>query len=616
MKKFEIFRYLKKFSILILLIAFLGTFATYLYVDGRQQYTANITIQYTNSAIDSGLTPAGTKLDVNEIYSSAVISQAMEMMGSNGPLNIIRSRCSVQEIIPADQKTINEALLGKGEPVTYFPDTYKVSLVVDSNYGARYARNALDAIMQSYCTYYTENYVEDRLSLNPSTNLLQNGYEYYQCIRMLENDTQDMLEFLKKKKDNYPDFRSSKTGYSYADLYDIYKEFNDYTIPELYGKVLDGPQVKDGDILREYLANQITESNQTEHNKSDRRALIKKLIDNYVERNKGIMGGSISDDEDYVQSILRQIEESGSGEKAITTYDSLILSMIDIDKNVASEQIERAFLQEISTAFGEINSGSSGTKQQHEELEKLINDYEGQLTKYYEIVKEASKELNLSISADYLKMLSSVRVYPALNAKMYLTIAVVLFLLIGVAGSIFLGRIGDIIDYLLYVDKKTKLPNRDKINDYVDDYAGKILPENYSCFAFRLVNLSEITKRYGYTVGDAVLKDFSDLVKSLFIEEGGFVGYNGIGNYNAFYEHCSRKKADVMLYILQQQVKEYNELNPEYPIHYKAGVVVTSEVGDYQIRNLLRLASEALKNSEIIGDDEPMNQKDSVNNNA
>ena len=43
-----------------------------------------------------------------------------------------------------------------------------MSLVVDGKLGGSYARNMLDAIMQSYCTYYTEKYVEQKLSLNPS----------------------------------------------------------------------------------------------------------------------------------------------------------------------------------------------------------------------------------------------------------------------------------------------------------------------------------------------------------------------------------------------------------------------------------------------------------------
>ena len=71
--------------------------------------------------------------------------------------------------------------------------------------------------MQSYCTYYTESYVEQRLSLSPSTGLLGGDYDHYECISILEDDTNAMLEFLKAKKDDHPDFRSSKTGYSYAE---------------------------------------------------------------------------------------------------------------------------------------------------------------------------------------------------------------------------------------------------------------------------------------------------------------------------------------------------------------------------------------------------------------
>ncbi len=193
---------------------------------------------------------------------------------------------------------------------------------------------------------------------------------------------------------------------------------------------MNGPQIKDGKILREYRLNQIAESNQREVNNTEKRELIDHLIQNFVEGNRGIMGGTVTDDNEYVESIIRDVEEYGSGEKAVTTYDNLILSLVQIDKNVSSEQIERAFLQEVSKAFGNINSGSSGTKESHEELEKLINKYENELSKYYEIVNETSKELNLSISADYLKMLSSVRVNAAINQNLYITIAFVLFLIV------------------------------------------------------------------------------------------------------------------------------------------------------------------------------------------
>ena len=589
MKKFEILRYLKRFSFLIFLLSLAGSLLIYLYADNKQAYTASVVIKYTNSGVDDGYAPDGSKLDVNEIYSSAVISQAMDALGASGKLSNIRSNVTVTPIIPDDQQKINDALIEKGEEITYFPNTYRVSLVVSGKQGANYARNMLDAILQSYCTYYTEKYVEQKLSLNPSSHLLENGYDYYECIRILENDTNDMQNFLLAKREHYPDFRSSKTGYTYADLCAIYSSFKKYTIPELYAQVLSGPQIRDGTVLQEFLANSIADSNQTEQVDTGRRTSIEQLIDEYVQKNAGILESYFTEGGDNVSSnyILGNIEQAGAGDKAQTTYDGLILELVDIDKKIAANQIDREFLSEILTNFQNVDFG--GTSEEHTRMEQMINDYEAQLQKYYEIVNVSSKELNLYISADYLKMMSSVRVAPSINVKLYLVIALVLFFVIGCCGAIVLGRLSDVVDYLLYTDKKSGLPNREKLDVYINGLSGKILPEDYTCFALQLDNLSELSKRFGYTVGDGVLKDFSGLVQ-LMGDTDGMIGYNGIGKFNAFFDECSDKKASVMVRILESQVEEYNKLNPEYPIKFTAAWATTSSTGLYEIRDLLRLA--------------------------
>ena len=97
------------------------------------------------------------------------------------------------------------------------------------------------------------------------------------------------------------------------------------------------------------------------------------------------------------------------------------------------------------------------------------------------------------------------------------------------------------MDYLLYVDKKTGLPNREKLNIYIGEMAGKVLPEAFTCFTLNLDNLSELTKRFGYTVGDGVLKDFAGLVQ-LMGDTEGMRGYNGVGRFVVFFEECSSKR--------------------------------------------------------------------------
>lgn len=594
MKKFEIFRYFKKFGILIFLVAALGFAATYLYVQNNQKYTATATIQYTNSEIENGLNPDGSKLDVSEVYSSSVISQALDFLGDPGPLNIIRSHCNAQEVISAEQKAINDALIDKGEEVTYTPDTYKINLVVDGNYGEQYARNALDAILQSYCTFYTEKYVERKLSITPSVGLLENGYDYYECIRILENDTNDMIEFLKAKKDDYPDFRSSKTGYCYKDLYDIYMQFKNYVLPELYAKVLKGPQMKDGTVLKNHIANNIAQSQQNEAVQKEQRKKITDLVDNYVNKNLG-MPGEMSDGDTIASDyILDHIEEDkGAGENAQTTYDGLILEIVGIDKNIANKEIDRGFDTEILEKFNGVSGIESGSSEEHSEIERLISEYESDLSKYYDIVSATGKELNLAVSADYLKMISTVRVYPAINSKMYLVLSLALFLIIGCLGAIVLGRFNDILVYILYTDKKTGMPNRDKLNVYINELAGKLIPDDYSCIIVTLDNLEALTKRYGYSVGDGALKDFADIIKVMGDTEG-VTGYNGAGNYYLFFDKCNEKKTETIIKILHDQVKNYNNVNKNYPLEYSAAFANSTALGIYDIRELIRAALASL----------------------
>ncbi len=66
-----------------------------------------------------------------------------------------------------------------------------------------------------------------------------------------------------------------------------------------------------------------------------------------------------------------------------------------------------------------------------------------------------------------------------------------------------------------------------------------------------------------------MLKDFAGLVQ-LMGDTEGMRGYNGIGRFVVFFEECSSKKGSSHDPILDNQVEEYNSLNPKYPIRYTA----------------------------------------------
>ena len=594
MKKFDILRYLRRFFALVLAVTMAGTVVVYWYCKNNQTYTASVNIKYLHDGIKDGFAPDGTAMNVDEIYSSKVISQAMESLGLQSGINLVRSHCTVEELIPDDQKALQEALIDKGEESTYFPDEYKVTLVVDGSLGASYARRVLDAIVSSYSTIYTEEYVELPLTMNPSSGLLNSGYDYYECVDVLSADTTEVLNYLEDKKTNYPNFRSSVTGYSYEDLYDIYKMLYDYEIPSLYANVMTGPQVRNADKLCRNLTQSIESSVQSEQVYQEREAYLSGLIQNYSEKNRDLINYHYHNDanDSGTDYILKNVEAYDDNQSKQITYDSLILEYVEIDKTLRSSAIRRAYTQQLLDTFQAVG-GVGGDEASHAAIESEINKYEQTLVDYYQIVNQTSMEHNRSLSADYLQTTSSTRVWPSINTKLYLAIGFVFFFLVGCALAVVVGRSRDFVEYFMYVDKKTGMPNREKLNVYITGMADRILPEDYTCFALQLDNLTEMSRRFGYHVGDGILKDFSGLLQ-LMGDTDGTVGYNGAGKFLAFFDECSTRKAEVMIRILQSQGDEYNKLTPESPILFTAAWATTSEEELYHVRDLVRCAQKKM----------------------
>ena len=84
MKNFQIFRYLKKLLPIIVILCLVATYAINFKLKGSNTYVASEVIHYNDPVAEQGLTPTGSKLDVNEIKSSAVMSKVVERMGLTG----------------------------------------------------------------------------------------------------------------------------------------------------------------------------------------------------------------------------------------------------------------------------------------------------------------------------------------------------------------------------------------------------------------------------------------------------------------------------------------------------------------------------------------------------
>ena len=601
MKEFSVFRYLKQFSLLIFLLAVVGSLAVFFYGQSQQRYIASTVIQYTNDGAKDGYTPDGSPLNVEEIYCPTVIDAALTDLGYPTNIDAIRSSCYVEEEISEKQRKLNEALLEKGQEPDYSTDTYRVYYIGDNDSGEEFAWDMLDAIINNYYEFYAGKYVEEQLQNNGVSVLAEGNYDYLESAQVLEDSVWEMLNYLQDKRESHPYFRSVETGYTYSDLYRIYSFLYNYEIPGLYASILTDAETGDIELLKSRLTQDCEDLQLYIENRQARADSLRTLIENYSNRNKEMMDyhyHSSATQGIGTEYILKDVEYSKENGNKETTYDGLIQEYVDLNIGIRQKVIEKEHNEYLLSVFESASRAKGRTTAHPEEIDGKIAHCADLATEYYQYVEKTGHELNRYLSANYLTMVSSISVQPAVNLKLYLAIAVVLFAVVGGIVAVLLGRSLDFIDYFRYIDKTVQLPNRARCDVYINECSDRLLDEDFSCLVLKMNSLGRLSSAYGREVGNEVLKDFAMILKS-FGDSYGFVGYNGSGVFLSFFPGCSSRKADVILEAIGKQILKYNNANPEHGIAYTCGKAVSSADSVFEIRQLLRLAMQRMETAQV-----------------
>jgi diguanylate cyclase (GGDEF)-like protein len=576
------------------IVALIGAIAVSYYASSKQVYTATTAIQYSNSAISDGLTPNGSKLDVSEIYSSTVIKGAIEDLGLNVSIDSVRSKVKVTAVIPEDEDLKKETALKKGEEYSYFPTDYIITYEADSEKSMQYAGNMLDAIIKNYYSFYSEKYVDQLILPNNASNIKSNDYDYIESAEIIQQSLKDIDNYLIQKRQNYPDFRASATGYSFADLENIYDYLLNNKVPYLYAMILQQKYTKDNDLLLKKQQDTIDSLEINIANNEEKSKKLKTLIDNYSQKNTN-HGASVNEGaaEDNSTAIIMDVDGREKRELDVTTtYDDLIIEYVKINQWIEHDKIDKQHAEYIKSIFI--------TNSQNEVLSETIEDdieaMVALINDEYKIVQETAQELNEYLGASHLNTLNSIVTSQKVNIKLYIGLAVVFFLFLGCAGAVVIGRFKDFLEYILYTDKTTKLPNRQMCDIQIDALSEKKLGENFTCMIIQIDNLSQINDTLGRKGGDILLGSFGEIIKTL-SRNYGFVGCNRPGYFLALCEDCSVSKAKLFMEMLEKSVDDYNGKRVEIDVMYSAVFSNSTEEKIYQIRGLIRNATDKMYQS-------------------
>lgn len=115
--------------------------------------------------------------------------------------------------------------------------------------------------------------------------------------------------------------------------------------------------------------------------------------------------------------------------------------------------------------------------------------------------------------------------------------------------------------------------------------------KNKDCVVLSIDNLREVNRAIGYAAGDKILEEIGDTLKAL-SREYGFIGYNGANQFLCLLDNCTGEKAEFMLSLLSESIKQFNEGNPGVMIEMKARIADSKKTGIYQINKLISKAYE------------------------
>ena len=587
MKEFQLLRYLSKGKFIILIVALVGAISVYYYANSKQVYTATTAIQYSNDAIKDGLTPNGSKLDVSEIYSSTVIKGAIEDLGLNCSIDEVRSK--VRAVIPEEEEQKKETAISKGEEYSYFPTDYVITYEADSEKSMRYAGNMLDAIIKNYYSFYSEKYVDQLILPNNASNISSNDYDYIESAEIIQESISDIDNYLLQKRQSYPDFRASATGYTFTDLENIYNYIINNKVPYIYAKILQGKYTKDNDLLikkQQSIIEQLDINIQNNATKADK---LKYLIDNYSEKETNSEQGGTEGTTNGNSSIIMDVDGRDRELNVTTTYDDLVAEYVNINQSIESDRIDKEYAEYIRSVFIDNTQNQVFSEDIEKDLEELVS----LLNSEYKLVQATARELNEYLGASHLNTLNSVIISQKVNIKLYIGLAIVFFLFFGCAGAVLIGRFKDFLEYILYTDKVTRLPNRQMCDIQINTLNEKQIGEQFTCMVIQIDNLAEINETLGRSAGDMMLSGIGEIVKTL-SRNYGFIGCNRPGLFIGLYENCSVTKAKLFLEMLEKSVKDYNKRQVEIEVKYSIAFSNSTEEKVYQIRSLIHNASDKI----------------------
>lgn len=216
----------------------------YHYIETNYIGWMTLTLNYANGR--NGLKPEGGRFNIADIKSDEVIEGAIHILNDESlSVEGVKSRIGIDTVMPKSSVENTISAIADNDMYSYSPSEFDIYYSQEDKFKKNMSQEFLTALSLSYTNYFNKNYApkNDVLQFEIDENF--SNYDYNEQYTVIYDKLASMLRYLDKRASADSNFRSEKTGYTFANLITLLNNIRDVDLEKLNSYIIQNGVTRD-----------------------------------------------------------------------------------------------------------------------------------------------------------------------------------------------------------------------------------------------------------------------------------------------------------------------------------------------------------------------------------
>jgi len=400
----EIIGIIRKYFLRIVAISLAAGFIGGYVVNTMQTYTCTLGFKYNHEEAAQGLARDGeSKLDPYEIQNPVVIRAALQNMGMDSTdydVKGIRQNIAITKVVTDLDKEVSESAALLGEKYDVIATEYEMKFTYDAALGDEFGSKMFSNIIKEYDKFLLAKYYNKKNVADFAKVIKDSDADYMIIADTMNQSIEDIIAYMDEMAGYYPEYRSTVTGYTFAELSLLYQNLRDIQYSKYYGNIREGNLSKDTEMIIKSYQKKVKDLREefdvnfyiSENYKNE----IKTFYDSYKESGLYLQAERVRKNVDSTNNRDQDVLHDRELEEYKNTYDQIILNYADRASTATDALRTVDYYNEIIDAFAADSVPEATKKRLVEKNEVLLDEITVLSERYSTLANETINELYAS----------------------------------------------------------------------------------------------------------------------------------------------------------------------------------------------------------------------------